>query len=84
MPEPAQREADGMSTATDHGSTQMKIATLLKPSLLQLNRRSLSTRVSVRVSRPAKVATDERTALERSERLNRYCANTGFPEGGGL
>jgi len=61
----------------------MKIATLLKPNLLQLNQTSLSSRVSVRVSKPSKVGTDEKTKLERAEKLNSYYSNMGFPEAGG-
>jgi hypothetical protein len=61
----------------------MKIATLLKPSLLQLNQTSLSSRVAVRVGKPSEFATDEKTRLERAENLNRRFANMGFPEGGG-
>lgn len=84
MQEPSkQRTSDRMSNAINHGSAQMKIATLPKPSLLQLNQTSLSSRVSVRVSKPSKVATDEKTKLERAEKLNRYYANIGFPEPGG-
>jgi hypothetical protein len=82
MQEPSkQRTSDRMSTAINHGSTQMKKATLLKPSLLQSNQTSLSSRVSVRVSKPSKVAADEKTKLEHAEKLNRRYA--GFPEPGG-
>jgi hypothetical protein len=69
-----------MSAATNHGSTQMKIATLQKPGLLQSNQTSLSSRVSVRFSKPSRVTTDEKTKLERAEKLDRYYANLGFPE----
>ena len=61
----------------------MSIATLLKSSFLQLNQTSLSTRVSVRVSKPSEVAPDEKTKLEHAEKLNRYYANMGFPDGVG-
>jgi hypothetical protein len=61
----------------------MKIATLLKPSLLQPKQASLASRVSVRVSKPAEVVSDEKTKLEGAEKLNRYYANMGFPEGMG-
>jgi len=61
----------------------MKIATLLKPSLLPSKQTSLSSRVSVRVSKPSTIATDQKTKLERAENLNRYYANMGLPEGGG-
>jgi hypothetical protein len=81
MPDPSkQNTSDSMNLAINHTSTQMKTATWLKPSLLRSNRTSLSSRVSVRICTPSKVAADEKAQLERAEKLDRYYAHLGFPE----